>query len=90
MMGSHGPTYSKRYPEGFAKWKPTCDSANVQSCKAEELKNGYDNSIAYTDHTVSEMIRALKEKKGADTALIYASDHGESLGEKGLFLHGAP
>lgn len=90
MMGSHGPTYSKRYPEGFAKWKPTCDSANVQSCKAEELKNGYDNSIAYTDHTVSEMIRALREKKNADTALLYVSDHGESLGEKGLFLHGAP
>lgn len=90
MMGSHGPTYSKRYPEGFAKWNPVCDSSNIQACRPEELKNAYDNSIAYTDRTVAAMIRALKAKTGADTALIYVSDHGESLGEKGLFLHGAP
>lgn len=90
MMGSHGPAYAKRYPEKFNKWGPVCTNSDLRSCDPKSIRNAYDNSILYTDHVLSSMIDKLKAMKDADTALIYMSDHGESLGEKGLFLHGAP
>ncbi len=90
MMGSHGPAYANRYPEGFEEWGPVCKSSDVKSCDAKELRNAYDNSILYTDHILATLISRLKAKSDADTALLYMSDHGESLGEKGLYLHGAP
>ncbi len=90
MMGSHGPAYANRYPENFEEWGPVCKKADVKSCDAKELRNAYDNSILYTDHILAALISRLKAKTDADTALVYMSDHGESLGEKGLYLHGAP
>ena len=90
MSGSHGPAYSKRYRKSFENWGPVCRDVNLSNCDPKELRNAYDNSILYTDRVLAELIRGLRLRTDADTALFYASDHGESLGENGFYLHGAP
>jgi lipid A ethanolaminephosphotransferase len=91
QIGSHGPAYSQRYPASFEIFKPACSSAKLQDCSAQEIVNAYDNTIAYTDYVLARQIELLKAAAGAvDSLLIYASDHGESLGEQGLYLHGMP
>jgi len=92
MMGSHGPAYFKRTPPSFAKLQPTCESYQLSRCTREQIVNSYDNTIIYTDHVLAELIDILRavDARGVDTAMIYVSDHGESLGEKGLYLHGMP
>lgn len=90
-LGSHGPKYYRRYPKEFSKFEPACKKATPQECTDKEIINAYDNTILYTDYIVSKLIGYLKEKQATyDTFLIYASDHGESLGEKGVYLHGLP
>lgn len=87
--GSHGPRYNKRVPEAFQYFVPVCDSADIRQCSQQELINSYDNTIVYTDHVLSALIAELEASSRA-SVLIYLSDHGESLGEKGLYLHGLP
>lgn len=89
-MGSHGPTYYKRYPDKFKKFTPTCDTSDIQNCTKEEIRNTYDNTILYTDYVISKTIEYLKKYKNYETSMMYVSDHGESLGENGLYLHGMP
>jgi lipid A ethanolaminephosphotransferase len=89
-MGSHGPRYYKRFPEKFAKFKPYCSNDTPQNCSKDEVNNAYDNTILYTDYFLSKLIDILKEKKEYNTFMFYASDHGESLGEHGIYLHGLP
>ncbi|MBE4852892.1 phosphoethanolamine transferase EptA [Enterobacter cloacae complex sp. P40RS] len=91
LMGSHGPAYYNRYPDSFRRFTPTCDTNEIQNCDHQALINTYDNSILYTDSVVSRTIDALKARQATmNTALIYLSDHGESLGESGIYLHGTP
>lgn len=90
MLGNHGPAYFQRYPDAFRRWEPTCDTADLSTCPHDALINTYDNAILYTDHVLSQAIDLLSSLTTHDTALIYVSDHGESLGEKGLYLHGMP
>lgn len=91
LMGSHGPAYYQRYPQAFRHFTPTCDTNQIQDCDRQALINTYDNTILYTDSVVSRTIDALKARQATmNTALIYLSDHGESLGENGLYLHGTP
>ena len=91
QMGNHGPAYYKRYPKAFEKFTPTCQTNQVEKCSAEEIGNAYDNAILYTDYFLSKTIDFLKQNdKNFQTAMIYMADHGESLGEKGLYLHGVP
>jgi lipid A ethanolaminephosphotransferase len=91
QMGSHGPAYYKRSPEALKDFTPECTSNALQSCDHQALLNAYDNSIRYTDHFVAQTIDWLKARSDAnDSALWYVSDHGESLGEKGIYLHGLP
>ncbi|WP_114767734.1 phosphoethanolamine transferase [Vibrio rhodolitus] len=91
LIGSHGPTYYKRYPKEMAFFQPDCPRADIENCSEEQIINSYDNSIRYTDFVLSRLIeRLVKLEDKYNTALIYLSDHGESLGEDGLFLHGAP
>lgn len=91
QMGSHGPAYFRRYPGEFRKFEPTCDTVQIQTCARAAIVNTYDNSILYTDHVLATAIRTL-ERAGDrfETALLYTSDHGESLGERGTYLHGLP
>ncbi len=91
QMGNHGPAYYKRYPEEFEKFVPVCKSNELASCSDNEINNAYDNAILYTDYFLSRVI-ALLEKNDNDfeSAMLYVSDHGESLGERNLFLHGLP
>ena len=91
QMGSHGPAYYKRYPPAFRKFVPTCDSNQLQDCSNEEIDNAYDNTILYTDHFLAAVIGFLRSNDDRfETAMLYASDHGESLGESGVYLHGLP
>ena len=90
MLGSHGPAYFQRYPERFTRFKPICTSVELQDCSREALKNSYDNTILYTDFVLAEMIKRLQQATAVQTALFFVSDHGESTGEHGFFLHGAP
>ena len=90
MLGSHGPDYYLRYPPGFARFTLECQSNTLQSCSQQEIINAYDNTIAYTDHVLADMIEQLQQQKDADVALLYVFDHGESTGESGFYLHGAP
>lgn len=91
MLGNHGPAYYRRYPDEFRKFTPTCDTDQLASCDAEAIRNSYDNSILYADDVLSKAVELLKqESPSRDTAMLYLSDHGESLGENGLYLHGVP
>jgi lipid A ethanolaminephosphotransferase len=89
-LGNHGPSYYLRHPEAFRKFTPTCDSAELGDCNNEQITNSYDNALLYADHFVAETIGLLQRQTAHEGALIYVSDHGESLGEHGLFLHGVP
>ena len=90
-IGSHGPAYSERYPPQFEVFKPACRSHELQRCSAQEVVNAYDNSILYTDHVLAKQIDLLQANASRfDSVLLYASDHGESLGEQGIYLHGLP
>lgn len=90
QMGSHGPAYSERSPPAFKRFQPECTSSHLPDCSPEALRNTYDNSIAYTDHVVASAIHWLRGRDDFDTALLYVADHGESLGEHNVYLHGLP
>jgi lipid A ethanolaminephosphotransferase len=91
QMGNHGPAYYKRYPKVFEKYTPVCKTNQLEQCSQAEITNAYDNAILYTDYFLSNVIGLLKgNDEKFETAMFYLSDHGESLGENGLYLHGFP
>lgn len=91
MIGSHGPTYWKRYPENMAVFTPACNRSDIENCSDEEITNVYDNTLVYTDYVIAQTIAKLKTYSDKyNVVMLYISDHGESLGENGLYLHGAP
>ena len=91
MMGNHGPAYFRRYPPQFRRFLPDCETAELRDCTREQVVNAYDNAILYTDHVLASVIATLQDApQRLDSAMMYVSDHGESLGEKGLYLHGIP
>lgn len=91
QMGSHGPAYYLRYPAEMRQFTPTCDSNQIQDCDHQALVNTYDNSILYTDSMLDSTISLLKSYSDKfNVAMVYLSEHGESLGERGMYLHGAP
>lgn len=99
QKGSHGPAYAKRYPAGFGRFGPVCESSEFEECSRTSIVAAYDNTILYTDHVLARTIDILREAAqegatgdagGVDTAMLYFSDHGESLGEGNMYLHGAP
>lgn len=91
LMGSHGPTYYRRYPAADRFFTPDCPRSDIENCSNEELVNTYDNSIRYTDKVLAQLIDKLKTLESQyNVGLVYLSDHGESLGAMGLYLHGTP
>ncbi len=91
QLGSHGPAYYQRYTEEFRRFRPDCRSNDFSSCSQEEITNAYDNTILYTDHIVAMVIDKLKQRSDSISgSVLYFSDHGESLGENGIYLHGTP
>jgi len=91
QMGSHGPAYYKRFPDNFKKFQPECKSNALQECSREQVVNSFDNTILYTDHFLGQAIQWLKKSDNTHaTAMLYVSDHGESLGENNIYLHGLP
>ena len=91
LIGSHGPTYYQRYPKNKTLFKPACERSDIENCSDQEIINVYDNTIAYSDYVIAQAITLLKQyQEQYNVALFYLSDHGESLGENGLYLHGTP
>lgn len=91
QMGNHGPAYYKRYPKAFEVFTPVCKTNDLGSCSSEEISNAYDNALRYTDYFLTQVIALLKKNDHRfETAMFYVSDHGESLGEYGVYLHGMP
>jgi lipid A ethanolaminephosphotransferase len=91
MLGNHGPSYFRRYPKAFERFTPTCQDDDLSRCTSEQIVNAYDNALLYTDHVLASLIGTLQAHAGSvDSAVLFVSDHGESLGEKNLFLHGVP
>ena len=90
QLGNHGPAYYRRYPSSMRTFTPTCDTADLSKCTQQQIVNTYDNGVLYTDHFLAKTINYLKKQTQYDTAMLYLSDHGESLGEHGIFLHGMP
>ncbi|MDR0230240.1 MAG: phosphoethanolamine--lipid A transferase EptA [Flavobacteriaceae bacterium] len=87
---SHGPTYNKKYPAKFETFTPVCNSVELSNCSQKELINAYDNTIVYTDYILHRVIESLKQLPDYKSTMLYVSDHGESLGEKNLYMHGLP
>ena len=91
QMGSHGPAYAKRSLPAHKRFTPECQTNALQQCSREQVVNAYDNSIVATDFFLNATIEWLQARAHqAQTALLYVSDHGESLGENNLYLHGLP
>ena len=90
LSTSHGPTYNQKYPEEFEVFKPVCNTVEVSTADRQQLLNAYDNTILYTDYLVHSVIEILKEITDRRCCMIFVSDHGESLGEDNLFMHGMP
>jgi lipid A ethanolaminephosphotransferase len=91
QMGNHGPAYYRRYPPAFEKFVPACHSNDLSRCSPEEITNAYDNAILYTDDFLGKLITLLSQNSQQfEAGMFYVSDHGESLGEGGLYLHGMP
>lgn len=89
--GSHGPAYYKRYPKAFEVFTPVCETSDLSSCTQQSIQNSYDNTILYTDYFLAQVIKYLTAREAKyDSAMIYLSDHGESLGENNIYLHGLP
>ena len=87
---SHGPTYYKKYPAEFERFTPVCTTVEMSEANTQELINAYDNTILYTDHLIHTAIEELRGVQDWRTTLLYVSDHGESLGENNLYMHGMP
>lgn len=91
QMGIHGPAYYKRYPASFEKFTPVCRTNELEECSKEEISNAYDNALLYTDYFLSQVIALLKNYSDRfEAAMLFVSDHGESLGEFNVYLHGLP
>jgi lipid A ethanolaminephosphotransferase len=90
QIGSHGPSYFLRYPPEMEGFSPACETAVLTECTSEELALAYDNTILYMDWVMAQSIDILEASDRVTPAMFYVSDHGESLGEGGLYLHGAP
>lgn len=91
QLGNHGPSYFRRYPPAFARFQPACNQDDLRQCSREEIVNAYDNALLYTDHVLATLMARLQARASqVDSAVIYVSDHGESLGENRLYLHGVP
>lgn len=91
QMGNHGPAYYKRYPKAFEEYKPVCMTNELSKCDDQSVINGYDNAIRYTDYFLDNIIETLKPyQQDYDVMMVYISDHGESLGENNIYLHGLP
>ncbi|PAF41106.1 sulfatase-like hydrolase/transferase [Helicobacter sp. 11S03491-1] len=88
LHGSHGANYYKRYSKDFEIFTPVCENQELQKCKQQDIVNAYDNSIVYTDYFIYQIVTMLKTKKNFSVGMWYLSDHGESLGEYGQYMHG--
>lgn len=90
QMGSHGPAYYERSPREAKQFLPECTSAELTDCSRQQIINAYDNSLVVTDTLVADVISLLERNPDLDSSVMYLSDHGESLGDNGIYLHGLP
>lgn len=89
LSTSHGPTYFQKYPKEFERFTPVCTTVEMSKADLGELMNAYDNTILYTDYLLHSIIEILRSVE-CRSSMLFISDHGESLGENGLYMHGMP
>ena len=87
---SHGPSYFSNTPAEFKKFLPECTTVEMSQADQQELINAYDNTIIYTDYLIHSIIETLRSIPDRRSCVIFISDHGESLGENNLYMHGVP
>ena len=87
---SHGPNYASKYPKEFEVYQPVAKNVEEGENNVEMLVNAYDNTIRYTDFLLDSLINTLRSMTDWKSAMIFISDHGESLGENKVFMHGLP
>ena len=87
---SHGPKYADKYPKDFEVYKPVARNVEEGEKNVGLLVNAYDNTIRYTDFLLDNLISTLRAMTDWKSAMIFISDHGESLGENKMFMHGLP
>jgi lipid A ethanolaminephosphotransferase len=87
---SHGPKYADKYPKEFEVYKPVAKNVEEGEKNISMLINAYDNTILYTDYLLDGLIDTLRAMTDWKSAMIFISDHGESLGENKMFMHGLP
>ena len=87
---SHGPKYADKYPKKFEVFKPVANNVEEAEKNLPMLVNAYDNTIVYTDYLLNGLINTLRDMKDWRSAMLFISDHGESLGENKMFMHGLP
>ena len=87
---SHGPKYADKYPKAFEVYKPVARNVEEGEKNIAMLINAYDNTIRYTDFLLDGLINTLRGMTDWKSAMIFISDHGESLGENKMFMHGLP
>ncbi len=82
-IGSHW-YYNNHVPETQYYFSPITTNRVVTNNSIEQIVNSYDNTVRYTDFVLDSMIQRLENRCAV---MIYISDHGESLGEHGNWLH---
>jgi lipid A ethanolaminephosphotransferase len=87
---SHGPQYASKYPKEFEVYKPVAKNVEEGEKNVGMLVNAYDNTIRYTDFLLDSLINTLRTMSDWKSCMIFISDHGESLGENKMFMHGLP
>ena len=87
---NHGPAYDTNYPDQFRVFLPVCNTVEMSKTNKVELDNAYDNSVVYTDYLVHSVIETLRSIPSRRAMMLFVSDHGESLGENNLYMHGVP
>lgn len=91
QMGNHGPAYFKRYDKQFEQFTPVCQSNELAKCDPQSVINAFDNALLATDAFLAKTVNWLDQYDSShQVAMLYVSDHGESLGENGIYLHGMP
>lgn len=85
LLGAH-PTYDMRYPADYARFDGVKDAVSEQLAAAgrsvwiRQLRDEYDNAIAYNDFVVASMIKTTMQGASGPASVLFSSDHGQEVG----------
>ena len=82
-IGSHW-WYKSHYTDRQTRFRPDISNKEIAASTAEQIINAYDNTIIATDEFLAGLFAELR---GRNAVVLFISDHGEGLGENGIYLH---